>query len=285
MTFDTSKLSDEQFIFAYLVDHIDEELDGPNKERFQKVMASDAHRGTVEGYHDALGQLQLQMQGYYVGGERLAELHDLIETSDIRKTNEMQKIEEVDRSEMFVHIRRRLIIFGLVAAAVVVSLYQLTPRRERPFEALEVIAYEAGAMMEEPGERLTIASEDLDEIAEYFSRAPDLGFTPRILRPGDDQWVARGAAIIDYDRVKVSVVQYESTKSRESVFHFALPGNLNQLPPSDPGNFRGLIYQTYASDLFNIVAWRQTPDATGFIIGRLSAPELASFAHDGSARP
>ena len=97
-------------------------------------------------------------------------------------------------------------------------------------------------------------------------------------------WDLDGATVIDYEVAKVAVVMYERRQSRnpEKLFHFSFAGKLSDLPPADPGNMRGLIFQTYASNEQNVIAWQSANNTVSLLIGRRSAPELAEIAVAGA---
>ena len=282
MALDTSKLTDEEFIFAYVVDHAEDEVDGATRDRYRSIYQNESHKTLIDGYHTSLGQLQLQMQGYYVDGNQLAELHDLIETPDLRKTHELKLIENMSRSEFYSSVRRRLAI-GLILAVIVSIVYgYLKPASMVKFAPLDLITYESVAMMEEPLQRLALTSDDPVEVLEYLSNDPQLKFKPRILNPNDTDWGIQGASIIDYENFHMSVTQYHNVAINETVFFYLIPGTIKDMPASEPGNYNGLIYQAYESELFNIIVWPLTETTLGYLVGRLSAPDLAKFAHSGS---
>jgi hypothetical protein len=93
-------------------------------------------------------------------------------------------------------------------------------------------------------------------------------------------WQIDGATVIDYEVAKVAAVMYErgGAKTKELFFFFSFAGELSDLPASEPGNMRGLIFQTYASNELNLVAWQVAPGVVALLVGRRSAPELAEIA-------
>lgn len=278
MALDTTKLSDEQFIFAYVLDHAAEELTETDMARYDAIAKKDTQKELLESYHTSLGQLQLQMQGYYVGGEQLTELHDLIETPDLRKTHELQQIEKMGRQEFYANIRRRLVLVLFILGLGYFGYGYVKPAEIPAFSPLELVTYEAVAMMEEPMQRLALTTNDDLEIKEYLSNDPQIKFDPVNLNPGSSEWIAQGASIIDYDTLHMAVTEYHLSAGNETVFLFQAEGNLKSLPAAEPGNFDGLIYQAYESEFFNVIAWNAPGDSIGYLVGRMSAPDLAKLA-------
>ena len=131
--------------------------------------------------------------------------------------------------------------------------------------------------------RLDLPSTELNEVSEYLSAYPGLDYKPLVMKPIGKGWEPEGATVIDYEISKVAVVKYRNSESKDTLYHYTFAGELKDLPKSDPGNYRGLIFQTYASDQLNIIAWQQEPGMLCFLVGRRSAPELANLARTGTS--
>lgn len=159
----------------------------------------------------------------------------------------------------------------------------MTPNKQRKFEALEYLGYESLALDEEPEGRLDLPSQELEEISQYLGAYPNLDFKPLVMKPIGKGWDPEGATVIDYEVAKVAVVKYRNTELKENIYHYSFAGELKTLPKSEPGNYRGLVFQTYASDQLNIIAWQQESGMICFLVGRRSAPELANLARTGTA--
>jgi len=76
-------------------------------------------------------------------------------------------------------------------------------------------------------------------------------------------------------------VVYSDPIRHDRILHFTLPGETSELPKAEPGNFQGLIYQTYASDLMNMIAWNPAPGILAIAAGSRGATELADFVRRG----
>ncbi len=278
-----TKVSEPEFFLLYLPEYLNDELTGEKAQKFTKLLANNANQTAVDKFKQALGSFQLAMQGYYLAEIQNTKLQELVETKEVRETMEAQKIEEVDQWEATGNMRRRATIILVALAAILALVYYFSPRRETPFNALQNIVYEALAMEEEvDGSRLNLPSNDVNEIVEYFAQHPGLEFSPMALRPLPPDWRPDGASVMDYEPVKVSVVQYFNATRKEYLFVFSYKAKLSDLPKAQPGNVDGLIYQTYASEQLNVIAWQSAPDTVSMVVGRGAAPDLARFARIGT---
>jgi hypothetical protein len=281
MAFQPAELSDRDFLMAYLAEYLDEELSPELKTRFEKLLASDDLKTVPERYQKMRGKLQLSLQGYYLKNDEKMRLHEYVEDRTARETIEAERITQVERHELLGNTRRSIVIIAAVAVMIFGFVYMMTPREPQKFEALEYLGYEALAMEEDTEGRLDLPSHDLAEIRKYLETNPALGFKARLLKELGAGWVPDGASVIDYETAKVAVVQYGNETLSEKMFFFALPGNMTDLPRVDQGNLRGLIYQTYSSDQLNTIVWQIEKGILAFMVGRRSAPELASLARSG----
>ena len=196
-----------------------------------------------------------------------------------RKARPATSIEALSRGNINSFDRRGAVLL-LIVVAIGASVWKFGRTKERKFRPLEYLGYEALAMEEDAQERLNLPSHDPVEVRQYLESYPGLEFKAQMLAAVPAGWQIDGATVIDYEVAKVAAVMYErgGAKAKESFFFFSFAGELSDLPASEPGNMRGLIFQTYASNELNLVAWQVAPGVVALLVGRRSAPELAEIA-------
>lgn len=272
-------LNDEEFLLSHLADYLDETLSSSNRQKVDELMKKGGTPEVATDYGIRRGRLQIEAQRLYLDERKMRRIHDLVEDDAARANHEAAEIEEVGRSELKGNAFRfvtLLLIFGFLVAG---GYFLFRPAPKAPFKALDSLLYEAIVMSEDASERLAFPTDKIEELNQYFQRYPELGFAPKPLKtlPGD--WKATGGTVIDYESAKIMAVQFESGSTAEKAYIFLYPGKLSQLPKSDLGNANGIVYQTYASDRLNVIAWSVNSDVTGMVIGSRGARELADFAY------
>jgi hypothetical protein len=284
MAFTPSELSGQDFLGSFLAEYLDGELAKPLVAKFEDALKSPGAKDMPEHFQAMRGRLQLAMQSYYLKEGELAELRSLVQDPSVKATQENVRIEQIGRKELVGTLLRRLGLVAVAVGAAAFLVWKFGPVREQRFKPLEYLGYEALALEEDTEGRLNLPSHDLGEIRQYLSAYPGLDFKPRVLKSVPAPWKPDGATVIDYEIAKVAVVMYESDPGKERLFHFSYAGELSDLPPAEPGNMRGLIFQTYASDELNLIAWQSAPGVVSLLVGRRSAPELAEIAVAGSGK-
>ena len=277
MGFDPSTIADQDFVLAYLSEHLDGDLPDDIKPRFEEMLKQPGQDEIPEHFQKMRGRLQLALQSCYLREEEKSELHALLQDPEEMERQEAAQAEAIARSESRSVLIRKVILGSLLAALVGFLAYIFVPDNSVEFKPLEYLGYEAVAMEEDPDGRLELATNKIEDIKQYLASYPGLGFKAQVLKPFSG-WTPEGTTVADYETAKVAVVQYGKSDSGEKLFHFNYKGTLGELPKSDPGNLRGLVYQAYANDEVNIVAWQHTEDTVSFIVGRLGAVELAEIA-------
>ncbi len=277
-----SDLSDQDFLYGYMTEYLDGELSLELQERFQKLIGVQQNAELPERFQKVRGALQLGLQSFYLRESEKIHLRALVQDQTVRETQEARKIDEVGRREVVSRVSRWTAVLALLVIVGGILYYVFrSPAREK-FVPVVNLSYEAMAMIEDPEGRLLFPSTSIEEITKYLNASRNLGFSPLVLKSFSQSWVPEGATIIDYEVAKIAVVEYKNTESKEKLFHFAFKGTLSDLPKAEPGNYRGLIYQTYSSDKINIIAWQHKKDVISFLVGRRSAPELATLARMGT---
>lgn len=271
-------LTDEENLYAQLSDYLDDALSADAKKQFEESAKKLNLPDIATDYGIRRGRLQIEAQRLFLNEKDMRDIHDLVEDDASRANSEAAEIEGVGRSELKGNFLRFVVLFGLFAVFVYGGYVLFGPKEKPAFKALDSLIYEAIVMSEDPEGRLDFPTDKLPEINNFFKRYPDLGFTPRVLQEPGDGWVTNGATVIDYEVAKVLGVQFTGTNTEEKLYLFFYKGQLAQLPTSAPGNHQGIIYQAYASDRLNIVAWQASPEATGMLIGYRGAKELAELA-------
>lgn len=274
-----SALTDEEYLYSHLAEYLDESLSSSNRQKFEEIAKRLNQSELVTDYGIRRGRLQIEAQRLYVDEKKMHKIHELVEDDAARANHEAAEIEEVGRSELKGNGKRFVILTLLFFGLVFGAWYRFRPEPKPTFKALDALLYESIVMTEDPKGRLDFPTDKLDELNQYFQNYPNLGFTAKMMKTLPAEWSPTGGTVIDYDAVKIMAVQFSSSKTQERQYLFFYPGKLSQLPKSDIGNANGIIYQTYASDRLNIVAWESTPGkVVGMVIGARGAKELAEFA-------
>lgn len=272
--------ANQDLLLGYLPEFLDGELPAQVKANVESSAA--AMPDVPVKFQTMRGRLQLALQTVHMAEAEIQELRGYVQDQTALATAENVKIEALGRGETISTLTRRIVLVTVALAIAAVAFWKFGPSRDQRFKALEYLGYEALALEEHAKDRINLPSSDIKEVRQYFATYPGLEFKPRVLKPLPTPWAITGATVIDYEVAKVAAVVYESTNSREKLFHFTYAGELSELPPAEPGNMRGLIFQTYASEELNLVAWQQAPGVVGLLVGRRSAPELAELAVQGT---
>jgi hypothetical protein len=119
------------------------------------------------------------------------------------------------------------------------------------------------------------------DIEDFMRNAKDLGFVPKTVKSAPSLgWGVEGASVIDYDLAKLVVVQLASQKLGQKAFVFQYEGKADDLPKSDPGNHKGLLYHAYKNDQLNMIVWQVKDDVVAMVVGSQSAQDLAALAFE-----
>lgn len=279
MAFSPTDLANDDFLFSYLAEYLDGDLPKDLAGRFEQL--TKGQEKLPDQFNTTRGRLQLSLQSYYLKDVELAELRAMVQDPTVKATKENTKIEQLGRGEIANMLVRRLVLVAIAAGIIGFAIWKFGPSREQKFKPLEYLGYEAVAIEEDPRERVNLPSHDVKEVRQYLASYPGLDFKPKMLKQIAKNWDLDGATIIDYEVAKVATVIYSNNSTKEKLFHFSYAGELSDLPPSEPGNMRGLIFQTYASDELNLIAWQSAPGVVSLLVGRRSAPELAEIALAG----
>ena len=279
---DGSTLSPQDFLLAYLAEYLDGDLPAHLKAKVEALVKAPGQEDIPAHFQAMRGRLQLAMQSYYLKENELTDLRSLVQDPSVKATQENIRIDQLGRGEMLSTLLRRLVLVAIAALIAGGLVWKFGPKRDQKFKPLEFLGYEALALEEDPRDRLDLPSVDMKEIRQYLAAYPGLDFTPRVLNQLPADWKPEGATIIDYEIAKVALVQFANVQSKEKLFHFSYSGSLKDLPPAEPGNMRGLIYQTYSSDDLNLIAFEGPPGVVSIMAGRRSAPELAEVALEGT---
>lgn len=278
----TKNISAPSLIWSYLAEAVDESIPATVAGDFEKARkALPSFDGLASVFRLRRGQLQLAVQQLSLSAQDLDKLRNMVLPVDLRHTQEARKIEEISSYEARRRLMRQLAFAAVVLAVVFFAVYKGAPRKSG-INVLEVLSYESLAMVEDGKERLDLPSDNIEEVKEYLGSYPELGFRPRVLTANTTGMSIEGATVLDYDSTKVAVVLYTDPNKRDRILHFSLAGQTGDLPRSEPGNFQGLIYQTYASDRLNMIAWNPAPGVLSIAAGTRGATDLADFVRKGS---
>jgi len=274
----TAALNDEEFLYGNLSEYLDETLPQDQRKRFDEIAKRMKLESLTTDYGIRRGRLQIEAQRLYLDEKHMHDIHDLVEDDAARANHEAHDIDDVGRSELFGNAFRFVLLIGFVGLIVVGLFKFFGSEKKAPFKALDSLIYEAIVMAEDPEGRLDFPTDKLDELNSYFKRYPDLGFAPKPLREAGGEWELNGGTVIDYEVSKIIALQFTGGNNRQKLFLFLWMGNVEQLPKSEQGNFQGLVYQSYASDKWNIIAWQAAPGVTGMMVGHGGAKDLAELA-------
>jgi hypothetical protein len=281
--FSSSNLSDKDFVLAFADEFFGDQLDDAEKKRFESLAEKEDSKKLLDRYKEEHGELQVFLQGVCLNPEQMEELWNLVQAPEARQTQEMKKIDEVGRLEFLGNLRKRSVVTLFFAALIFSIVYAFTSEQAPKFEYLEYIRYEALAM-DRSG---TISDFDLADpnpsnILDVYKLDKGLKFTPSILSLADQNWVITGGSILDYELKKITMAQYETRSSDDDkLYYFSTSGALSELPKSEIGREGELSYQTYSSEFYNIIAFEPAEATLGFVVGRLSAPEMAKLVDKG----
>ena len=282
MSYAPTDLNDVDFLHAYIADYLDGKLEASLRSRCETLLKDPELCQVGETFQSVRGRLQLSMQSYYLQEHEMTEIKGLVQDPSVKATLEQVQIQHLERDETFGNLWRRLVLIGIAVALIGLGFWTFSPN-ELEFRPLEYLGYESLAMEEDAAGRLDLPSTDLAEVREYVESYPGLSFSPAVLADFGDGWSVVGATVFDYEVAKVTAIQYRNDKLGEYVFHFSYGGVLSSLPKSEQGNLNGLLYQAYANDRLNFIAWQHTPEAVSLLVGRRGTADLAKLAVKGGA--
>jgi hypothetical protein len=157
------------------------------------------------------------------------------------------------------------------------------PNPTENIDVIEYLGYETTALEEQPDTRINLPSTDIEEIKQFVGNIPGLSFRPTVLKPLQG-WGPEGAAIIDYEVIKVLAVKYVSPeRNNEHLYHYMVPGKMSSMPfTGKEADYRGLRFRPYAGEKLNLVVWQHTPDMVSVLAGHRGTAELYELARAGT---
>lgn len=281
MGFQPSQLADDDFLYAYLGEFLDDDLEDDLKKRYDSVMAAKNATHLPQEFGVARGNFQVAIADFGLNEEQLQILHRLVESDAQRATQEASDIEQLGKTEFWGNLGRRILLLVLLGGAIFGIVYYVTPPKKAGFAPLDTVPYEALQMIVDPEGRLNFPTTIDQDIDDFMRNAKDLGFTPKTVKSAPLLgWGVEGASVIDYDLAKVVVVQLANQKLGQKAFVFQYEGKADDLPKSDPGNHKGLLYHAYKSDQLNMIVWQAKDDVVAMVVGSQSAQDLAALAFE-----
>lgn len=276
-------LSDQDFFSSYFHLYLSDELSSNETQRFNELLKQEEFQNAFSAYKEKRGFIQLKLQAMNLSEKERISLQNKIRDSDATMTMEQAKIIEMEQAVQDSNLYRTLTMLGITLAIVGGIYYLFAPSAKESFDPLNALAYEAIAMEEDvSGDRLYMPGTNPEDIRQYFLNSPGLNFKPRILDPLLEGWSLEGSSVIDYEIIKIAVVQYKLENKEERLFFFTFPGELDSLPDSDEGIAGSFRYNPYASDRVNMIAWQDSPGTLAMLIGHLSISDLAKVAAFGT---
>jgi hypothetical protein len=271
---------DEDLFYGHLSDYLDDTLPSDVANRYSKLLEIETYKAALEKYSSNRGKLQVKVRPLALNEDEYLKIRENIQDNAARQSIEAVRINQIDRSQKVAKLRRSLVITAIILGFFYSVYAILTPEKKARFDALQYLGYEALTMAQHPEGRIDLPSNSLSDVQDYFNSSPVFDHKPQILRPAAG-WKIDGASIIDYELVKVAVVQYTDGKSGEKLFQFAYVGQLTDLPRAEPGDFMGIKYHAYTSDRINLIAWQQSEQVVSFLASRMAAETMAQFVKQG----
>ncbi len=281
MAANSSDISGDELLYGYLSEYLDGELPASVESAYKDVLKD--RQKVVEEFQTVRGRFQVAM-GALVAPEPLKhKLRSFIQDDQIRETIEASEIQDIERSEFWSNLRRRVALTTIAVLVIGGLVYTFMPRTRDKINPIEYVGYEAVAMEEDPDGRINLPTNDPQEVKQFISQVPGLAFKPQPLRALAG-WVPEGVSIIDYEVMKVVAVMYKSPeRNGEHLHYFMLPGAMKDMPyQGEEADYRGIRYRVYASDKMNMLVWQFAPDMVAVLAGHRSAPELAELARSGT---
>jgi hypothetical protein len=148
------------------------------------------------------------------------------------------------------------------------------------------------AQAQNANSRLDLPTSSLEEITAFVTNNKVLDFRPHVLENNPAGWEPEGASVIDYDKVKVTAIQFASKnftydygahKVKERLLYFNFKGDISMLPKTTPQDINGFKYYPYATGDQNIVCWQVYGNVVGMLVGHRSAEALARIAMGGAS--
>ena len=174
---------------------------------------------------------------------------------------------------------RNYLIVGITLIVLGVGARYFQQDQDIEAKVIEWLGYETLAIEEDP-QRLDFPTSSTAEISSYFGNHRGLNFQHQLLRM-PSKWQPRGAGVIDYDSILVTVVRYEASSSEDSIMHYSFRGKADNLP-SSADSTDGFTYRSYASDELNMIAWSQD-QSVEVLVGRLGTKDLVALGKDSSS--
>ena len=274
----TPESSGEEFVYSNLAAYLDDELSASDRVRLEDAAKKLNKPELPQHFGSTRGYLQMIMQDYALGEGDLHNLRLLAEDDKARQTQEATRIEAINQKEKAGNLLRRVAVVGLFLVVVFGLVYWLTPERKVPFKPLETLVYEAVAMEEDGENRFDFPTDSMAEASAFLKEYHELGFVVPALKELSGGWKTEGATVIDYEVARIGALQFGNGTAGEKLFLFMFDGQLSQLPKASPGNYKGLLYQTYENEQVNVIAWQIANGVVGLMVGHRSAPEMADLA-------
>lgn len=281
------ELTDEEFVHAYLIEHINGELEPRLKQRYSQIIENKKNLDLVGEYTEKRGKLQLHLQDLALTPD---DIHNIRNTlydgaADAFSKKDDETIQSISKSELRGEVLRIGVGLAIVVGILWAGFALFMPEKDQSFDPVQTLGYEAAVLEQDPKDRLDFPSESLADVTDFLAKYPGLDFQPIVFQGIQNDWQVNGASLIDYETAKISVVQYTNLEVKDNVeekmFVFSFNGKADDLPRTEKGKLDGLVYYTYASDELNMVIFVAQKDLLGVVVGRRSAPELAGIAKAG----
>lgn len=268
----------------------------------------DGDASADQTYDDKKGELQIGLQAYFLSEGESLRLRGFVQNYTQADKEEKGLITDIDRSNSRITWARRLVFLVLLAYAGFYSAQKILPEFQQKFEVLKYLGYEAIALDEDPVSRLDAKIADIETIQVFLDRYPKLGYSTQALANFSSQWQASGASVLDYDFVKVALVQYRrplpdekaSTADVEDededvaddssglkywqyeyMYQFSFPEETAKINLIEGTSKNGIDYYTFQSEDHNFIVWKTPAGIMHMLAGKESADTLANYMAKG----
>lgn len=302
-------LSPEQMYYAHLDHFLVDEVDKQLGTTVGELALGAEHKARMQLYRKSRGQLQLALAGEHLSEEGYESIRALSRFLPGGKTDsESEEEEDLLMHEMKGARQRQVrwaVLYGVIFTFIILVMRSFFPATTIDFKPVEALVYETRMMEDDFATRVDLESADLDDIREYFVNYPDFIWEDVFMQP-TPEWRMKGASVLDYEMVKISLVAFSKRLSghdvleeereivsadgtetrvevvqtnipRQDMFvHYSFAAKANYLPDIEPSLHKGLEYYAYASETYNVIMWK-TQSQYHLLIGRLAPTEMVKF--------
>lgn len=280
MTFSYNDLNDQEFLLILIDDYLNGSLEPNLKNKYTTLLQNEQNQNLLKKFSLIRGKIQSLFNEHHLDVETIEKIKNIVDQPETRHTRELQKIKQIEKVEAIWDMLKKAFMILIIISIIFVLVYYFAPPIKPKLDILSTIAQEALVITEDPEGRIDFPTNNLNDIHNYIKSDKSLEFTPKTFKSIPENWKIQGASIINYDieKIKIITIQLTNLNTQEKLYQFIFMGELSDLPKTEKGNYRGLIYQAYTNDYFNLVVWQIANHTLSALVGKLSGSELAYIA-------